>query len=120
MNNPYAGNGQYEDEDNRIPWPDGFEEGPTAAQAMELAYDIKRELAGKVEGVLVDYLTDARRQAQEAMKILVTVDPTDQATIFRLQRLIAPYGFLMGWINDRVDVGRAAEQSGKMQNEENE
>lgn len=87
-----------------------FAQYEVMTDAIDRAVGVKAELTGEVSGMLLAYLRDARDQAAEAMFLLVTANPRNETEVFALQKRVAAYGHLVGWINDTLSAGELAEQ----------
>lgn len=89
-----------------------FDEQALARRSLErstrAAAEVMVDLEGR--GALYTYVKERAEAAAKAMIELVTVDPTDTAKIFALQRIAALYLDTVEWLHGRLESGREADQ----------
>lgn len=85
----------------------------TARQALELAGRITAAVVIALEDkdALYKLVIDARDAAVPAMQAIITVDPTDTATIMQLQARMRFFTDLCAWINSKIDDGESAAEA---------
>lgn len=98
-----------EQEINPFPLDEQYKPFAVMISAINAANQLRDELVGKKVGMLADYVDVVTPKAALAMQGLVNVNPNDPVEIMRLQKEIAAYAHVIGWIQDTLANGASAE-----------